>query len=215
LKAQEKERQSISRYLHDHVGQELSLIKIGCETLLEDFPDTSPEIQERMAGLAKIVQGTIGAVRGLAYDLRPPGLDQLGLVESVFQLCREFSATTGLKVDFQAAGMDDLAVDPEIEINLYRLLQEALNNIQKHAEAQRVVIRLVASYPNIILRIEDDGKGFDVEGRLLQASNEKRMGLGSMEERVSLLNGTLRIRSRLMVGTNIRIDIPLKEKAGA
>ena len=215
LKAQERERQSISRYLHDHVGQELSHIKIGCETLLEDFPDTSPEIRERLAGLAKIVQGTIGEVRGLAYDLRPPGLDQLGLVESVFQLCREFSATTGLKVDFQAAGMDDLAVHPEIEINLYRLLQEALNNIQKHAEARRVVIRLVASYPNIILRIEDDGKGFDVEGRLLQASNEKRMGLGSMEERVSLLNGTLRIRSRLMVGTNIHIEIPFKETAGA
>jgi len=110
--------------------------------------------------------------------------------------------------------MDDLQIGPEIAINLYRLCQEALNNIRKHADAQRVVIRLVASYPNMILRIEDDGKGFDVEGRLLQASSEKRMGLGSMEERVNLMNGTLRIQSRLMVGTSIRIEIPLRDIAG-
>lgn len=215
LKAQESERQRISRYLHDHVGQELSLIKIGCETLFDDYLDVPHEMKKRMVRLSGIVHGTINTVRGLAYDLRPPCLDQLGLVQSVFQLCQDFSATTGLKVDFQAAGMDDLQIDPEIEINLYRLFQEALNNIKKHADAEHVVIRLVASYPNIILRIEDNGKGFDVEGRMLQASSEKRMGLSSMEERVSLLNGTLRIQSRLMVGTNIRIEIPLKEKTGA
>ena len=141
-------------------------------------------------------------------------MDQLGLVQSVFQLCEDFSENTGLKVDFQAAGMDDLRIDPDIEINLYRLFQEALNNIKKHADAQHVIIRLVASYPKIILSIEDDGRGFDVEGRLLKASREKRMGLGSMEERVSLLNGDLSIRSRLLEGTKIRIEIPLKEKNG-
>jgi len=214
LKAQENERQRISRYLHDHVGQELSLIRIGCETLLDDHPDISPEIRQRLSRLSGTVQGTITAVRQLAYDLRPPGLDQLGLVQSVFQLCEDFSENTGLKVDFQAAGMDDLRIDPDIEINLYRLFQEALNNIKKHADAQHVIIRLVASYPKIILSIEDDGRGFDVEGRLLKASSEKRMGLGSMEERVSLLNGDLRIRSRLLEGTKIRIEIPLREKNG-
>jgi PAS domain S-box-containing protein len=215
LKAQENERERISQYLHDHVGQELSLIKIGCETLFDGYPDVPPEISQRLTGLSKTVQGTITAVRGLAYDLRPPGLDQLGLAQAVFQLCEDFSANTGLKIDFQAAGMDDLRVDPDIEINLYRLFQEALNNIKKHADADHVIIRLVASYPNIILRIEDDGKGFDVEGRLLKASSEKRMGLGSMEERVSLLDGNLRIQSRLLEGTKIRIEIPLKEKTGA
>jgi len=214
LKAQENERQRISRYLHDHVGQELSLIRIGCETLLDDHPDISPEIRQRLSRLSGTVQGTITAVRQLAYDLRPPGLDQLGLVQSVFQLCEDFSENTGLKVDFQAAGMDDLRIDPDIEINLYRLFQEALNNIKKHADAEHVIIRLVASYPKIILSIEDDGRGFDVEGRLLKASSEKRMGLGSMEERVSLLNGDLRIRSRLLQGTKIRIEIPLREKNG-
>ncbi|MCF8143338.1 MAG: PAS domain-containing protein [Deltaproteobacteria bacterium] len=215
LKAQENERERISQYLHDHVGQELSLIKIGCETLLDGYPDVAPEVGHRLARLSKTVQGTITAVRGLAYDLRPPGLDQLGLAQAVFQLCEDFSENSGLKVDFQAAGMDDLKMDPDIEINLYRLFQEALNNIEKHADADHVMIRMVASHPNIILCIEDDGKGFDVEGSLLRASSEKRMGLGSMEERVSLLDGNLRIRSRLMGGTKIRIEIPLKEKSGA
>ncbi|MEJ2588510.1 MAG: PAS domain-containing protein [Deltaproteobacteria bacterium] len=214
LKAQENERQRISRYLHDHVGQELSLLRIGYETLFDDYPDVSPEIRQRVAKLSQTVQGTIAAVRQLAYDLRPPGLDQLGLVQSVFQLCEDFSENTDVKVDFQAAGMDDLEVNSDIEINLYRLFQEALNNIKKHADAENVIIRLVASYPDIILRIEDDGKGFDVEGRLLKASGEKRMGLGSMEERVSLLSGDLRIRSRLMEGTKIRVVIPLREKNG-
>jgi PAS domain S-box-containing protein len=215
LKAHEDERQRISQYLHDHVGQELSLIKIGCETLLDGYPDVSLEISQRLARLSKTVQGTITVVRWLAYDLRPPVLDQLGLAQAVFHLCEDFSENTGLKIDFQAAGMDDLRVDPDIEINLYRLFQEALNNIKKHADADHVIIRMVASYPNMILRIEDDGKGFDVEGSLLKASSEKRMGLGSMEERVSLLGGDLRIQSRLMQGTKIRIEIPLKETAGA
>ncbi|MCD6298750.1 MAG: sensor histidine kinase, partial [Deltaproteobacteria bacterium] len=182
------------------------------ETLFDDHPEASPEIRQRVSELTEILQGTITAVRGLAYDLRPPGLDQVGLIQSVFQYCEDFSENTGLSVDFKAAGMDGLRVDPDIEINLYRLVQEGLNNIKKHAEADHVIIRLVASFPNIILRIEDDGKGFDVEGRLLRASKEKRMGLGSMEERVSLLNGSLSIQSRLMEGTKILIEIPFKEK---
>jgi PAS domain S-box-containing protein len=212
LKAQENKSQRISRYLHDHVAQDLSTLKIGCETLFDDYPDAPPEKKKRVSELSEIIQGTITAIRGLAYDLRPPGLDQLGLIQSVFQYCEDFSENTGLSVDFKAAGMDGLRVDPDIEINLYRLVQEGLNNIKKHAEADHVIVRLVASFPNIILRIEDDGKGFDVEGRLLRAFKEKRMGLGSMEERVSLLNGSLSIQSRLMEGTKIFIEIPFKEK---
>jgi len=214
LKAQENERQRISRYLHDQVGQQLSIIRIGCETLFDNCAEITPEIKKRVANLSNIIQGTISAVRELAYDLRPPGLDQLGLVQAVFQLCEDFSENTGIEVDFKAAGMDDLKVNSDMAINMYRLFQEGLNNVKKHAQAGRVMVRLVASYPNIILRIEDDGKGFDVEGRLLKASGEKRMGLSSMEERVSLLNGDLRIRSRLSEGTRIRIEFPLKEKKG-
>jgi signal transduction histidine kinase len=90
--------------------------------------------------------------------------------------------------------------------------EEGLNNVKKHAEADRVTIRMVASFPNIILRIEDDGKGFDVEKRWATAVNEKRMGLQSMKERVGLLNGKMRIQSRPNSGTKILVEIPYKEK---
>jgi len=115
-------------------------------------------------------------------------------------------------VDFTAAGMDHLRLDPDTEINLYRLIQEGLNNISKHARANSATIRLIASFPNIILRIEDDGKGFDLKKRLVTAQNDKRMGLGTMEERVSLLNGVMRIQSRPGKGTKVLIEVPHEEK---
>ena len=94
---------------------------------------------------------------------------------------------------------------------MYRLIQEGLNNVKKHANAHHVIIRLVASFPNIILRIEDDGKGFDVKTRYVSAANEKRMGLQNMSERVGLLDGKIKIQSRPMNGTKIFIEIPHKE----
>ena len=133
------------------------------------------------------------------------------MVRTVFQYCEDFSESTGVKVDFFSAGVDDLKLDFDTEINLYRLIQEGLNNVKKHANAHRVIIRLVASFPNIILRIEDDGKGFNVKTRYVSAANEKRMGLQNMSERVGLLDGKIKIQSRPMNGTKIFIEIPHKE----
>lgn len=212
IKAQESERQKISRDLHDHVAQDLSTLKIGMDTLLDKQDSVSIKVKQRVTTLSKILQGTISAVRDLSYELRPPGLDQLGLVRTVFQYCEDFSERTGVNVDFSSAGVDDLKLDFDTEINLYRLIQEGLNNVKKHANAHRVIIRLVASFPNIILRIEDDGKGFDVKTRYVSAANEKRMGLQNMSERVGLLDGKIKIQSRPMNGTKIFIEIPHKEK---
>ena len=215
IRAQENERRMISRELHDRVGQDLSTLKITCETFFDNRSAVPIEMRQVISELSKKLEEVISTVRDLAYDLRPPSLDQLGLVQTVYQYSEDFSKKYALSVDFFSAGMDDLRLDFDTEINLYRLIQESLNNIKKHAGASRVIIRLVASFPNIILRIEDDGKGFDVEGRLLRAPKEKRMGLGSMEERVSLLNGKLRIQSRLMEGTKILVEIPYGEKKRA
>jgi signal transduction histidine kinase len=99
-----------------------------------------------------------------------------------------------------------------IEINLYRLIQEGLNNVRKHAAAGRVMIRLVGSHPNIILRIIDDGRGFDVKTRERALDVERRLGLRSMKERVSLLQGRMELRSRLGKGTSIHIRFPHQEK---
>lgn len=215
MKAHENERQMISRELHDRIGQDLSMLKIGFDTLFDDYhdyPEVHYGIRQRISALTKILHGSIMVVRDLAYDLRPPSLDQLGLARTIFQYCEDFSEKTGLIVDFNSAGMDDLKLDFDTEINLYRLVQEGLININKHADARIAIIRLVASYPNIILRIEDDGKGFNVEDRLVAVSNEKRMGLRSMGERVGLLEGKMRIQSRPTEGTKIFIEVPYTKK---
>ena len=143
--------------------------------------------------------------------MRPAGLDQLGLVRIVYQLCDEFAEKNNLNVDFYSAGIKDLNLDFDTAINLYRLIQEGLNNIRKHARAENVIIRLVASSPNIILRIEDDGQGFDVEHRQAKALEEKRMGLSNMEERVNLLEGKMDIKSQIGRGTRIFVEIPWQE----
>jgi len=215
IKTQENERNRIAGYLHDHVAQDLSGLKIGLETLFDNQQEVAPGLRAKIIELSKILQASITAVRDLSYDLHPPGMDQLGLVRTVNQYCEDFSEKNNVSIDFYAAGMKDLKLDFDTEINLYRLIQEGLNNIKKHAAADHIIIRLVASSPNIILRIEDNGKGFDVERRLARSLKEKRLGLSSMQERVSLLEGALRIKSQPSMGTRILIEVPCKEDTDA
>jgi PAS domain S-box-containing protein len=208
IKVQENERNRIAGYLHDKVAQDLSGLKIGLETLYASGQEPPSPIRAKISELSKILQESITAVRDLSYDLRPPGMDQLGLVRTVCQYCEDFSEKNNLEVDLYTAGMKKLKLDFDTEINLYRLIQEGLNNIKKHAQAEKVAIRLVASSPNILLRIEDNGRGFDVKNRLARSLKEKRMGLSSMEERVSLLGGSMKISSRPSKGTKIFIEVP-------
>lgn len=210
IKAQENERLRISLDLHDHIAQDLSTLKIGLETVFKDQP---AETQKKVLQLSDLLHRSIASVRAMAYDLRPPGLDQLGLVKTLYLYCEDFSQSCGVDIDFAAAGVDGLNLRYETEINVYRLIQEALNNIKRHADANRVTIRLVASSPDIVIRIKDNGKGFDVNYRRDRALSEKRMGLQSMVERVHLLQGKINIQSKPQKGTYILIEIPLKEKA--
>ncbi len=211
IKVQENERNRIAKYLHDHVAQDLSTLKIGFETLFNEPQKLSPEKKQKISEISQLLQDSISSVRDLSYGLRPAGLDQLGLVRIVYQLCDDFAEKNNLNVDFYSAGIKDLKLDFDTAINLYRLIQEGLNNIRKHARAENVIIRLVASSPNIILRIEDDGQGFDVEHRLAKALEEKRMGLSNMEERVNLLEGKMDIKSQIGRGTRILVEIPWQE----
>ncbi len=208
INAHESERQMISRELHDRIAQDLSTLKIGFDTLLYNQTAVSLEESQKAAGFSEIFKSTIAAVRDLSYDLRPPLLDEMGLVEAISNFCESFSEAHGLNVHFNAAGMDNLRLNFETEINLYRLVQEGLNNIRKHADAADAFVKLVAASPNIILRIEDNGQGFDVARRLEAATNEKRMGLRSMEERTCLLGGKIAVESLPLKGTKILIKIP-------
>jgi two-component system, NarL family, sensor kinase len=133
-------------------------------------------------------------------------------VKALELYCEAFSSQFGRKVDFQSAGLNLFNLDANTEIHLYRLVQEGLNNIRKHADSDRAIVRLVGVFPNIILRIEDEGKGFDVKARELALGDEKRMGLRSMRERVNLLGGQMIIQSRPMQGTKISIKIPCQEQ---
>jgi signal transduction histidine kinase len=191
------------------MSSDLSTLRISCQTLLAAHPHAPSAIKLKTAEMAEALQRSIATIRDLAYDLRPPGLDQLGLNAAIYMFCEDFSKKTGIKVDFNSAGMDRLYLDVDTEINLYRLIQEGLNNIKKHADATRVNIRLVASFPKIILRIGQRA-GFDVEERLAAAVNEKRMGLRSMQERVNLLEGQMKVKSLLNKGTQISIEAPIK-----
>ncbi len=212
ITAQEEERREISRYLHDSVAQDLSMLRIGCETLFDKETAVSYDVEKRVAEFSRVLQQIIRVVRDLSYDLHPDMLNQLGLVQTVHQYCDDFSKKAGLEVDFFSAGLKDVRLDFDTEINLYRIIQEALNNVCMHADAANVRIRLVASFPNIILRIEDDGNGFDQKNRMADALNEKRMGLRSMKERASLLSGNFRIQSVPGKGTKISVEVPYREK---
>lgn len=208
LEVQEMERQLISRELHDRVAQDLSASKISCDTLMDDQATVSPVLRQRISELSAALERSIMAVRDLSYELRPPGLETMGLGQTFYQYCQDFSSRYGIAIDFQCAGMESLKLDDNAEINLYRMVQEGLNNVLKHAEAAQIRVKLVAAYPDIILRIEDDGKGFDVERRMISAADERRMGLRSMQERTALLGGDMTIQSSPGHGTKICIRFP-------
>jgi PAS domain S-box-containing protein len=212
LRAQESERQMISRELHDRIAQDLAAAKIGCDTLFDNSSEYSPLLHEKTARISETLQYSINSVRDLAYDLRPPGLDQVGFVETVSDYCEEFSEKTGIEIELSSVDMDHRQLDSNTQINLYRLVQEGFNNVRKHANAGRMTVGLVGSSQKIILTVEDDGRGFDVEERMASMDHEKRMGLRSMEERTRLLGGRFDIRSAPGKGTSIMIEIPFLDR---
>ena len=212
IEAQENERQRISRELHDRVAQDLSSSKIACDLFLDNDQASLPEIMPKISEISKLLNATILSVRDLAYDLRPPGFEELGLTETIFLFCEEFSEKSGVPVDVHFAGLDGLNLRREAEINIFRLIQEGLNNVWKHARASHAIVRLVGASPNVILRIEDDGVGFEIKKRMEAAMDEKRMGLRSMEERANLLRGKMTIQSKQEEGTIIIIKFPYEEK---
>ncbi len=213
IKAQEDERQRIARELHDNVAQELSMLRLGLESLGE-ARDGAATGAQTVHDLCARLGAAITSLRDLSYDLLPPALDQLGLAETAFRLCEEFAARHGVEVDFFADGMQAAQCGFKTRINLYRILQEALANARRHGQAKRITVRLLASHPSVILRVEDDGRGFDPASRLPEALGEKRMGLWSMRERARLLGGRLTIRSKPGAGARVKVEAPCAALSG-
>jgi PAS domain S-box-containing protein len=211
IRAQEIERQRISRELHDHVAQDLAASKMTCGQLLNHEQGLTDDGRQNISKISDMLGEVITVVRDLSYDLRPPDLEEWGLSRSISLYCEDFSRKTGLDVEFHPTGIDHLILEPDAGIHIFRLMQEGLNNIWNHAHANRAIIKLVRAFPNIILRIEDNGKGFDVKKRMFQVMEEKRMGLRNMEERARLLHGQMKIQSRPKIGTIISIKFPYSE----
>lgn len=212
MRVQEHERQRIARDLHDSVAQDLSSLRISCETFFDEDAGSAPIVRKKINEISRILLGSINAVRDIAYELRPPCLDELGLPITLFRYCEDFTNRTGIHVDFFSAGLEQFRMDAESEINLYRLVQEALNNIRKHSKATRATVRLVASYPYVILRIDDNGIGFEIDLQSQISLKNKRMGLRSMEERVNLLGGRINVKTSPGSGTRFFIEVPIVKK---
>jgi len=208
MTAQEDERTALARELHDDLGQRLNAAKIGVETLAEDLSRQDGDFELRAQRLGHILQGSIDAVRQLCAGLHPSSLERLGLVQTLRNHCQQLAEMHGLNVDFKSAGMQGAKLDSRCEINLFRLAQEALHNIVKHAEASNVSVRLVASHPIIRLRIEDDGKGFDPAEPTQDGAKKTNLGLIGMAERVDLLGGTFQILTKPGDGTRITVEVP-------
>jgi signal transduction histidine kinase len=215
IKSQEKERLKIAAGLHDNVAQELASLRIHCDALFDEIPEMPSKARGMLSGFSKTIKNSIETVREMAYELQPPGFDNKGLVETLYRYCEEFSHKNGIQVDFYTGGMNTIRLDFTTENNIHRLVQEALNNVRLHSGASQVVIRLVATSPNIILRIEDNGKGFDLSNVKAKNQGRKKVGLKAMEGRVKLMDGTMKVLSRQDKGTRIVVEIPFNQDTAA
>jgi signal transduction histidine kinase len=194
---QEVERRRLARELHDETGQALTSILLGLRALEADPSKASVD------DLRELVVGTLQDVRRLAVQLRPKALDDFGLVAALERLVQTFSESSGIAVQLEARlGSERLPND--VETTLYRIIQEALTNVVKHAEASSLSILLVRRDAVVTAVVEDDGRGFD-----RGAVREDSIGLAGMRERVELYDGRLTIESSPDAGTTLRVEVPL------
>ncbi|HEY6836598.1 MAG TPA: GAF domain-containing sensor histidine kinase [Gaiellaceae bacterium] len=199
--AQELERRRLSRELHDETGQALTSILLGLKALEETLENE--ESRAATADLRELVVGTLQDVRRLAVELRPSALDDFGLVPALEHLTSAFAEQTGIRVDLGAA-LGDKRVPGEVETAIYRIVQESLTNVVKHAHARRVSISLTRTEGSVKAVIEDDGQGFD------PTSPDGGHGLIGMRERLALLGGRLQIESSATSGTTIVVEVPVR-----
>ena len=211
IRTQEEERKRISRDLHDNIAQNLSSIKIKFSKVMNQLSFSETGLTKPLSEISSSLDASIKSVREISYDLRPVELDQLGFSESIGNFCKEFKKSTKINLECSLLGLGSIDLNEDIEINLYRIIQECLNNIKNHSGAKKVKISLIASFPKLILRIEDDGIGFDTKNTGQKISGQKRMGLHGINERINLLNGILKISSAQNKGTKIYIEVPLDE----
>ena len=203
LRAQEEERKRIGRELHDGTGQGLMVLRLYLGMLASE--DQSPEAGLKIQEALRLLDQTIEELRRIIGRLSPRVLEQLGLLAAIRKEVRDFTRNTRIKGRLEIP-KTSLALDPEIEVALYRLLQEALHNIAKHSAAENFFVRLTCTEDSVILQIEDDGVGFAAR----RGSRARGLGLLGMRDRVAALGGKMRVRSGPGSGTQIKLSLPWK-----
>jgi signal transduction histidine kinase len=205
IAVQESERRALSRELHDEVGQSLSAVLLGLSNVAATISaEENADIRSQIHDLRRLAEKTLAVVRDMSLLLRPSMLDDLGLIPALQWQAREISRTKNVAVQVHA---DELSADipDEHKTCIYRIVQEALRNITRHAKAKNVEIRFCQEADALLLTIRDDGQGFE-------PPREKGLGLLGMEERVRHLHGSFHIESSPREGTSIRVELPLLEK---
>ena len=203
LAAQEAERVGIARDLHDEVGQVLT----GVLLQLNSIAEGAPEHREELDQAREAVRRALDEVRRISSELRPEMLEQLGLVSALTELSSSFARASGVRVDREFdTSLPKLA--PEVELAVYRIAQEGLTNVARHAQASRVTIGLERGHDTVVLRLADDGRGF-------AATPVEHGGLRSMRERALLVGGALAIKAAPEGGVEVRLEVPTAQVAPA
>ncbi|MEP7212317.1 MAG: ATP-binding protein [Acidobacteriota bacterium] len=206
ITSQEEERKRIARDIHDHLGQQLTALRFALELLRQQHAEGT----NATAGIAKaqaIAEKLDAEVDYLAWELRPAEIDDIGLEDALRTFVAEWSEHFGIRSEFNAFGLHEVRLKPDVEINLYRIAQESLNNIAKHANAARASVMLERRDNSVVLIVDDDGDGFDAAATASLSEMEKGMGLFGMKERAALVGGTFRIESSDGSGTSVFVRI--------
>jgi PAS domain S-box-containing protein len=210
LHIQEEERKRISRELHDEVGQALTAINVNLAVLKKAEATDRSHLKRKIADTQNLLEHTMEAVHRFARELRPAMLDDLGLLPALRTYINGFAERTGLKVRFRSDNEAE-QLDGERKTVVYRITQESLNNVAKHAHASEAAVVIRKSQNKIVLEIKDNGRSFQMNAQT-SAKGNKRLGLLGMQERVRLVNGDFAVQAEPGKGTVVRVEIPLKPK---
>ena len=208
ISVQEEERKRIARELHDETSQALTSLLVRLQVL--EQAKSVPEAQAQLGDLRSEVARVLDGVHDLALELRPSVLDDLGLVAALRRYFREYEAKFEQRVDFQILGLARERLPSDVEIAVYRIVQEALLNIARHAHAEDVSVLLERRGLVLAVVVEDDGQGFEAAEVMGSGRQKENLGLYGMQERASLLGGSVSIESSPGVGTAIIVQIPLR-----
>jgi signal transduction histidine kinase/HAMP domain-containing protein len=199
---QEKERESLSREIHDNIGQLLATLKMGIFRMNKKIPEKLSGIKDQIGELSYLVNKTIREIRGLSHALHPPVIEDLGLTSAIEELCQDFKSYSEIRMNWDIDPIEK-PLQSMTNITIYRLFQEGLHNILKHSRATEVRVRLTSRDNTIEAVIEDNGVGFVVDEVLTPTPNKRALGLISMRERLALIGGVLQITSKPGKGTKI------------